>query len=164
MESIIETFHIDWKIIIAQAVNFALVFIILYLFALKPLNKLMQERQLKITKGINDAKENEIILSQTEKNYEETLANARIEAQAIFQNVKREAELKKEEIIKEAREEASLMIENGKKILESEKKKMISDEHEEILYMVMKSTEKLLGEKSDSALNQRSIKEVIDLR
>lgn len=164
MDSIISTFHIDWKIILAQGVNFGLVFVILYLFALKPLSKLMIDRENKIIKGINDAKENAEILSQTEKNYEDTLSNARIEAQAIFQNVKKEAELKKEEILKEAREEVAAMIENGKKILENEKRKMISDEHEEILYMVMKGTEKLLGEKSDKALNQRSVEDLVRLK
>ena len=48
MDSIISTFHIDWKIIIAQAINFGVVFIVLYIFALKPLSKLMNERAEKI--------------------------------------------------------------------------------------------------------------------
>ena len=54
MDSIINTFHIDWKIIIAQAVNFGIVFVVLYIFALKPLNKLMAERAEKIKKGVED--------------------------------------------------------------------------------------------------------------
>ena len=56
MESIISTFHIDWKIIIAQMINFVIVFVVLYIFALKPLSKLMKERGEKIAKGIDDAK------------------------------------------------------------------------------------------------------------
>ncbi len=52
MESIISTFHIDWKIIIAQAVNFAVVFIVLYIFALKPLSKLMAEEVRKFQREL----------------------------------------------------------------------------------------------------------------
>ena len=44
MEPLIATLHIDWKIIIAQMVNFGLVFLVLYMFALKPLMALMLAR------------------------------------------------------------------------------------------------------------------------
>ena len=69
MDSIIATFHIDWKIIIAQVLNFGVVFGVLYLFALKPLMKVMRERTEKIEKGIKDAKENAEVLNNTKKEY-----------------------------------------------------------------------------------------------
>ena len=74
MNSIITTFHIDWKIILAQAVNFAIVFAVLYFFALKPLNKLMAERAEKIAKGVNDAKTNAETLTATKAEYDRALA------------------------------------------------------------------------------------------
>ena len=89
MESIISTFHIDWKIIIAQMINFVIVFVVLYIFALKPLSKLMKERGEKIAKGIDDAKNNAVILEKTAKEYEDVLTKARIEANNIFQTSKR---------------------------------------------------------------------------
>jgi F0F1-type ATP synthase membrane subunit b/b' len=44
MEELITTFHIDWKLMIAQIVNFGLVFALLYWLAAKPLSKLMKDR------------------------------------------------------------------------------------------------------------------------
>jgi F-type H+-transporting ATPase subunit b len=85
MDSFIATFHIDWKIIIAQAINFIIILIILYLFALKPIRKVMDEREGKIRKGLHDATANAEILNSTEKEYQTTLAKARTEAHAIFQ-------------------------------------------------------------------------------
>ena len=70
MDSIISTFHIDWKIIIAQAVNFAIVLAVLYFFALKPLNKLMAERAEKIAKRVNDAKTNAELPPSTKPEYQ----------------------------------------------------------------------------------------------
>ena len=70
MESIIETFHIDWKIIIAQAINFGVVFVVLYIFALKPLSKLMAERSERISKGIEDAKKSKELLEQATLEYQ----------------------------------------------------------------------------------------------
>ena len=80
MESIISTFHIDWKIIIAQAINFGVVFVVLYIFALKPLSKLMAERSEKIARGMDDAKTNATLLEKTKAEYDEVLVKARAEA------------------------------------------------------------------------------------
>ena len=77
MESIIATFHIDWKIIIAQAVNFGIVFAVLYVYALKPLAKLMEERSQKINKGVIDAKESNELLKKATEEYEKNTIKLR---------------------------------------------------------------------------------------
>lgn len=160
MDSLISTFHIDWKIIIAQAVNFGIVFAVLYFYALKPLSKLMAERSEKIAKGITDAKVNEDTLNQTRKEYEETLAKARAEAQSIFQSTKKEAEIKKGEMLEQAKSEVSMLVENGKKTLEAEKTKMVEDAKKEIVELAMKATEKLLNTKIDGHFDGKVVKEL----
>lgn len=149
MDSIISTFHIDWKIIIAQAVNFGIVFVVLYIFALKPLNKLMAERAEKIKKGVDDAKTNAAMLEKTSKEYEEVLVKARAEANKIFQEGKKEAETKKTQMMEEAKNEVRGIIENGKKSLEIEKTKMVEDAKKEIVSLAMLATEKLISSKKD---------------
>src|SRR3989344_3670592 len=125
MESIISTFHIDWKIIIAQAVNFGVVFIVLYIFALKPLSKLMAERSEKIAKGVDDAKTNAALLEKTR------------------------TEDKKALMLEDAKKEVAGVIENGKKILEAEKVKMVGETKKEIVILAMQATEKLISSKQD---------------
>ena len=149
MESIISTFHIDWKIIIAQAVNFGVVFVVLYIFALKPLSKLMAERSEKIAKGIDDAKANANLLEKTRAEYDEALQKARLEANKIFQDGKKEAEAKKTLMLEEAKKETTTIIENGKKMLEAEKTKMVEDAKKDIVNLAMLATEKLLSTKQD---------------
>ena len=56
MDSLISTFHIDWHLIVAQLVNFAVVILVLWRFALKPLGKLMDERGQTIAGGLENAK------------------------------------------------------------------------------------------------------------
>src|ERR1035437_937357 len=88
MDSIISTFHIDWKIIIAQMVNFAVVFVVLYIFALKPLSKLMAERAEKIKGGIDDAKKSDELLKKVTEDYNENnikLRKISIDAQKELQ-------------------------------------------------------------------------------
>jgi len=160
MDSIIETFHIDWKVMIAQAFNFGVVFAVLYFFALKPLTKIMKERTEKIEKGIEDAKSNALILNNTKTEYEEALAKARQEADKIFQEGKKEAEAKKFQMLENAKGEVTIMIENGKKNLENEKIKMVKEATEEITTLSIKVAEKILNQKIDGNFDEKAIKEM----
>ena len=149
MGSIISTFHIDWKIIIAQAINFGVVFVVLYIFALKPLSKLMAERSEKIAQGFNDAKTNATLLEKTAREYEDILIKARSEANKIFEDGKKEALNKKALMLEEAKNEVAGVIENGKKMLEAEKVKMVGEAKKEIISLAMLATEKLISNKQD---------------
>lgn len=149
MESIISTFHIDWKIIVAQAVNFGIVFVVLYIYALKPLSKLMDERAEKIKKGIDDAKSNSKMLQDTTLEYDAVLAKARIEANKIFQEGKKEAEVKKTAMLEEAKVEVGKVVESGRKSLEADKVKMVEEAKKEIASIAMLAAEKILSQKQD---------------
>lgn len=160
MDSIISTFHIDWKIIIAQAINFGIVFVVLYIYALKPLSKLMAERGEKISKGIEDAKTNASLLEKTQVQHEKTLAEARAEANKIFQEGKKEAEEKKTKMLEDTRVEIAGMIASGKKVLETEKIKMVEEAKKEIITLAMLATEKLINSKTDGSVNDKTINEL----
>ena len=54
-DPIIKNLGIDWKIFLAQLVNFGIVFFVLKKFAFSPIQKLLKERQSKIEKGLDDA-------------------------------------------------------------------------------------------------------------
>lgn len=147
MDSLITTFHIDWKIIIAQAINFGIVFAVLFFFAIKPLRKLMAERAGKISKGIDDARENASLLKATTEEYEKALAKARIEVNELFEKGKKEAENKKVEMLEKAQKEMIAIVENGKKIIEAERVKMLSEVKDQVAGLVLQATEKIVGEK-----------------
>ncbi len=160
MESIISTFHIDLKIIIAQVINFGIVLAVLYFYALKPLNKLMKERSEKIEKGIKDAKENAEVLNNTKNEYKDVITKAKNEAHVLFQDGKKEAETKKNQMIEEATKEVAMMIENGKKSLENEKAKMITETKGEIAALAIKMTEKIIGAKLDGTFDEKTVNEI----
>src|SRR4030042_3722344 len=105
MDSIIETFHIDWKILIAQAVNFAIVFAVLYFLAVKPILKIMQGRTAKIEKSLEDARAAEEKLQQIDKDQKVILSSARAEANTIINEARRLSEDKKNEMVVKAKEE-----------------------------------------------------------
>lgn len=147
MESLITTFHIDWKIIIAQVINFGIVFLVLYLFALKPLKKMMAEREEKISKGLTDAHSNAEMLAKTRQEYEEIINKARAEAQVLFEQGKKEAEMKKAEMLQNTKKEIDLMIMNGQKNLELEKARIMESAKKDMVHLVIRATEKIMEDK-----------------
>ena len=149
MEEFIETFHIDWKLMIAQLINFGIVFAVFYFLAAKPLKKLMKERTEEIETGLSDAKQNATMLENTKKEYDAMLAKARIEANKISQNGTKELEEKKAKMMEEAKNEAKGILESGRKNLEADKTKMVEDAKKEIASIGMLAAEKVLKSKKD---------------
>lgn len=160
MESFITTFHIDWKILVSQIINFGIIFVVLYLFALKPLKKVMDERTKTIEKGIKDAKENAILIETTQKEYNDVIKKAREEAHNLFQEGKKEADNKREEMLEKAKQEVETIINNGKKNLEAEKTKMIEEAKSEIVSLVVAATEKVLNDNKNNNINEKVVKNI----
>jgi F-type H+-transporting ATPase subunit b len=124
------------------------VFVILYYFAIKPINKLMSERTKKISQGLDDAKSNAELLAATKAEYEDALAKARAEAQSIFNKGKKEADKKRVEMLETAKQEVETMIASGKKTLEAEKTKMVEEAKKDIAMLAIEATKKLLEKNS----------------
>ena len=160
MDSFINTFHIDWKIIIAQTINFVIVLFVLQFLLLKPLKKLMSERSNQIEGGIENAQKNAEILKNTKKEYDAIVAKAKIDANVIFQDGKNEAEIKKAEMIENAKKEVDKVILNGKNVLISEKAKIIEEAKQEIVSLVVLATEKLLESHSDEKFDELAINKI----
>jgi len=66
MEEIAKVFGLDWKLLIIQAVNFGVLLLVLWYFLYKPVLKMLDERRGKIQKGVEDAENAEIRLTEIE--------------------------------------------------------------------------------------------------
>ena len=117
MNELISTFHIDWKLMIAQIINFGLVFLALYFIAAKPLSKLIKDRTEEITTGLENAKKaesdiananvkKEEIIKEAKDDAKKVLASSQADGKEIVKEAKDKAILEKEEIIKQAKLDA----------------------------------------------------------
>ncbi len=161
MDSLIETFHIDIKLLIAQIVNFAIVFSVLYFFALKPLLKVMGERTKKIEKSIDDAEKIEEKLARAEKEYNKEIIRARKEAEIILEKAEQRAEERKQETITKAKEEIGHVINQEKAKIQQEKAKTLKEIKKEVADLVAASVEKVLGERMDNGKDGKIIENMI---
>jgi F-type H+-transporting ATPase subunit b len=162
MEELIKTFHIDIKLIIAQAVNFGIVLLVLWKFAYKPILKTLNDRSSKIEKGIKDAENSGVKLAEMEKKEKEVLLEAREEAQKIIQQSEKTALRNAKDLEIAAKVQSEKALEDAKKQIEQEKNKAVKEAKSEIAQLVMSATEKIIGEKmngtKDKELIEKSLK------
>ncbi|OGI65271.1 hypothetical protein A3A95_03515 [Candidatus Nomurabacteria bacterium RIFCSPLOWO2_01_FULL_39_18] len=147
MDSIISTFHIDWKIIIAQMINFGVVFVVLYIYALKPLGKLMKERGEKIEAGINDAKKSGELLQKTSEEYKQNTIKLRQMAVDAEKELKKELEQMREKNLEKMKAENDEWAKKRMIQMEIDKKALVEGAKKEITTLVMLAIEKIMEEK-----------------
>ncbi len=158
MESLINNFHIDARLLMAQVVNFVIIFAALYFFALKPLLRVMQNRTQTIEKSLEDAKRAEENLAKAEETYNKKIQEAKQEANTILKKAEEQAEQNKQETTERARQEIGEMISKEKERQRAEKQKTLKEIREEVADLVESSLEKVLKEKMDSEKDKELIK------
>ena len=161
MDQLISTFHIDAKLLIAQAVNFGLVVFVLYKFAYKPLLRHMNDRSAIIEKGLDDAKKAQEELENTKKFQEEKIQEAKTEAKKIFEDAQKQADKNKNETIASAKQAAEKVVIKAKEQIAFEKERMLKEVKEEVLSLVIMATEKVLEQKVDGKIDDDLIKKSI---
>jgi F-type H+-transporting ATPase subunit b len=122
MENILSAFGIDYKILIAQILNFFIVFFVIYKFLLRPLNKIIQERQNKIVEGFRIREESKKLIMRVKKMRNNILKKAYKEKE----NILLEAEEIKKQKLEELRKEISNLRE--KMLLELNKEKELLEQ------------------------------------
>jgi F-type H+-transporting ATPase subunit b len=161
MDQLISTFHIDVKLLIAQAVNFGLVVFVLYKFAYKPLLKHMNDRSAIIEKGLDDAKRAQEELENVKKNQEVKIQETKKQVKELLESAQKQAEKNKENTVADAKQAAEKVVVKAKEQIAFEKEKMLKEVKTEVAELVIMATEKILetkvDEKTDGDLIAKSI-------
>jgi F-type H+-transporting ATPase subunit b len=162
MDELVKTFHIDWKLLIAQLVNFGIVVGVLWYFALKPLLKVMNKRTADIEQSLKDAKEIEQKLHDAEKTKQAVIIEAQKEAQIVMEKSYKESEALKEEKLRETRTEMEKIAAKTKADLLLEKDKMVQEAKRDVADLVMAASSKIIGKQLDESANKKLIEETIN--
>ena len=90
---IVEKFGVDWPLLVAQGFNFILVAVVIWQFALKKVLLTIKEREEKIADSLKNAEKIKLELEATEKQQQETLQEASLEAKKDISSGSRESKI-----------------------------------------------------------------------
>jgi len=158
---VVGTLGLNWKLFLAQIVNFAVILLILWKWVFRPLAGALESRRKKIEDSIAKAELIEKQMAEADKTREQNLREARAEAEKIIQNTALEAEKARQIALAAAKGEAERVLARAKETIEAEKILMLKEVKDEIAGLVVLATEKILLEKLDEKKDKQLINTVL---
>jgi len=162
VEELITKLGIDWKLLIAQIVNFGLLLFLLYRFVYGPMIKFLDARSRKIAEGILNAEEMEKIKQEIKERGKEIEQKAQEKANELLKKSKELAEKEHNQVILEAQDKVKKVIAEAKANIVNEKELAIFEAKAELGVLVLMATKKVLGEKIDAGIDKNIIEESIN--
>ncbi len=162
MEELVKTFYIDWKLLLAQLVNFFIVLGVLWKFALKPLRQTMDKRSAEIARSLDQAKEIEQKLVEADRTKMETILQAKKESQQIIAQAQKEAEVLRAKKMNELKVEMEKIVAQTKASLITEREQMLRDIKSEVADLVIAVSSKILEKNISNEDNKKIIKSMIE--
>lgn len=151
---ITEKFGVSLPTLFAQMVNFCLVAFVLYKFAIKPIAATLDDRQQKISDGLQYAEEMKTQLAAAERERAEKVKEAAVEAQRMLTEAREQSKEMIEQKTQEAAAQAEAIIRKASEATEMERKQMISDVRQEVARLVVLTSSKVLARELSEADKQ----------
>jgi F-type H+-transporting ATPase subunit b len=136
----------DWKLALANLVNFLIIYYLLKRFAFEPIAKIINERKQKVEEGIKmsekaqedleiSKREHEQIISGAKEESNEIIAKANEQAKELLAHANIQSTKDKDEMLKKAQ----IKIEKERDEMETTVRRDVSD-------LIVMSAEKIIGE------------------
>jgi len=154
-QGIVDTFGIDWPMLIAQAINFLIVALVIWKFAFKNILSTIKEREQQISDSLKNADRIKLELEETEKQQQETLQEASIAAKKTISSAQEQAKALIEAQKEDARKQAEEIITKAKLAMEQERERVLREAREEIASLVVLTTSKVLSKDLTEEEKQR---------
>ncbi len=157
---LMDTFGVQWNLLVAQIINFCLVAYVLYRFAIKPVLKTVEERQKKISEGLQYAEDMKAQLASAEQERLVLLKKAQEDAQSLFAKTKQESETYLQQQKQIAEQKIEQMFIQAQNTIDSERRKMLVETKTEVAHLVIATTERVLKDVLTSEMREQVNKKV----
>ena len=151
---LLQKLGIDWRLFIAQLVNFAILLFVLNRFAYKPLLSFMEKRREQIAQGLKDAELAKKQRTTAEEEKRQLLADTHKQAQQIIEEAHKRAEVVLAQNVDETQKTVAKMLEEGKARLEHERVSMMREARTKIAELVVLASERLTSHAIDTDTHQ----------
>lgn len=146
---------IDWKLLIAQVINFAILFFVLYKFAYKPVLQMLETRTKMIERGVHDAKAAEENLKKAEELRDKKIRDAEKEVGRLIENAKKDAEQMSAQLVASAQKQSEELLKRSQLQIQEQKEAMMSELRRDVTSIVVTATSRLLKREFSPADQKR---------
>ena len=145
MSELFAAFGLDWRLLVINLVNFGVLLAVLWYFLYAPVLKLLEDRKLKIAKGLEDARKSEELLQEIESVRQSKMAQAAQEADEALARARAAAAARERELVEEAGKRAEAIVAQAEAQAREEKAKAIADSKDEVAKLIVLGMEKAMA-------------------
>jgi F-type H+-transporting ATPase subunit b len=144
MAQLFEAFGINGSLLLAQLVNFGILFVALTYFLYKPVMKTLDARRAKVAQGVIDADLAAEKLSTADAEASVKVQSAETEAEGIVTSAREEATSEKSRIVKEAEARAASIAADAEARAKETAAKSLRESEKEIARLAILAAEKAM--------------------
>ncbi|MEK7604492.1 MAG: ATP synthase F0 subunit B [Patescibacteria group bacterium] len=149
MDQLFSAFGIDWRLLIAQAINFALVLVALRYFLYTPVMDMLAKRKALVAQGVADAEKAGALLAGADHEAAERVRTADTKAQELLARAREAAAAEKGRLLKEAEERAAALTREAALRTEEAAARGKRESEREIARVALLAAEKILKKHYD---------------
>jgi F-type H+-transporting ATPase subunit b len=153
----VEALGINAGFLIAQIVNFGIIFFVLARFVWPRVLNMLDERQARIAKSLDDARAAEEARANAERERDRLLSEARAEGQLLIDEARQRGDEQRKQMIREAEREAEERRAQARIQSEEERNRMLGDARDQIVRLAMAAAERLIGTSLDETSQRATI-------
>jgi F-type H+-transporting ATPase subunit b len=153
--------QINFFWIIVSSINFVIFLAVLYLLALKPVTKMLRDRNDRIEQGLRDAEQARKDREAANAEHAATLAEARREANEILTRAQKIAQDTRESDLRATREEIERLRHSATDEIEAEKQRAMADLRSQVASLALEAAGKVVGESMTDDRQHRLVEEFL---
>lgn len=154
---------IDWKLFLAQLVNFGLVTLVLWKWAYKPAVDMLDKRKKSIAESLAKAEEIDRRMKRIGAEEGAMMKEAHEKAQAVLVAAEASAKEHMASEVEKTRKQVETMLEAGRAELSAMKAHLLTETKQELADVVTVAVEKIVGETADKKTHAELVKKAAAL-
>ena len=157
-----EGLGINLPLLLAQIINFLLLFGLLYLFAYKPILRMFDERSQRIKESMDETEAIKQQAARAEEEGRNRIEAASREGQEVVARAVRTGDEIRKKAQEEARPEAEALIAKARLEIQRERDEAIDDLHRELTDLTILAAEKVIEKSLDKEAHRELINKVLE--
>ncbi|MBI2934695.1 MAG: F0F1 ATP synthase subunit B [Chloroflexi bacterium] len=161
MGQLFTSLGINLPLLIAQLINFILLFVLIYMFGYKRILAMLDERSKRVREGLDKAEQIKQQAAEADKAFRAQMDRARKEAQGVLAQASQMAERVREEARQEAKKEADIVIARARNEIQRERDETVEALRREFADIAILAAEKVIQERLDEEANRRIVERIL---
>jgi F-type H+-transporting ATPase subunit b len=143
-------------------VNFAILLVILYFFAYKPILKMLDQRSERIRESLEAAERAKQQAEESEARTQEQLQEARRQGQQLLEQARALADKYREDEMAKAREEGEAFVARARQEIQQERDGAVEEVKRHFAILAIQAAERVIGQSLDDRAHRDLIVQVLE--